>query len=77
MAQGLGLYMMVFNPEIIILGTLFYYSGDLLLEPVKHYLPRFTWPKMRNACQLVLPGLGSKVGELSGIAVAVYSETGS
>jgi glucokinase len=76
MAQGLGLYMMVFNPEIIVLGTLFHYSGDLLLKPVEHYLPRFTWPKMHDACKLVLPGLGSKVGELSGIAVAIYFETG-
>ncbi|MCF7853514.1 MAG: ROK family protein [Candidatus Pacebacteria bacterium] len=76
MAQGLGMYMMVFNPEKIILGTIFYYSGDMLMEPVRRYLPRFAWAKMRNGCRLELPALGSKLGELAGTAVALYARHG-
>jgi glucokinase len=72
MAQGIGLYMMVFNPELIILGTIFYYSGDLLLEPVRTLLPRFVWPQILNDCRLELPALGGQLGELAGIAVGLY-----
>lgn len=71
-AQGLGGYMMTFNPDLIILGTTFYYSGDVLLEPVKNYLPRFCWQGVIDDCEIKLPALGGKVGELSGIAVGLY-----
>ena len=73
MAQGLGLYLMVFNPELVLLGTIFYYSGDMLMKPVQHYLPRFTWPKMLDSCRFELPGLGHKrIGEMAGVSVALY-----
>mgnify|MGYP000046421579 CR=1 FL=1 len=71
-AHGISIQMMTFNPALIILGTTFYYSGNLLLEPVKKYLPRFCWHQMLDSCDIKLPGLGSQVGELSGIAVGLY-----
>ncbi|MFO7821784.1 MAG: ROK family protein [Lentisphaeria bacterium] len=72
MAQGIGIHMMTFNPELIILGTIFYYSGDTLMQPVKEKLDRFAWPQMRKNCQLELPALGKKIGEMAGVAVALY-----
>jgi glucokinase len=72
MAQGLGLYMMVFNPRLLIVGTTFIYAGDMLMDPVKRHLPRFVWPQMLNSCEIVLPKLGLQIGEMSGIAVALY-----
>lgn len=72
MAQGIGIQMMAFNPELIILGTIFYYSGDLLMKPVKKYLKQFAWPQMRQPCRLELPALGKHIGELAGVAVALY-----
>lgn len=71
-AQGIGVQMMTFNPALIILGTTFYYSGDLLLNPVKRYLPQFCWSQMLESCEIKLPELGSQVGEMSGIAVGLY-----
>jgi len=71
-AQGIAINMMTFNPALIILGTIFYYSGDMLMEPVKKYLPRFCWPQMLDNCEIKLPVLGSEVGELSGIAIGLY-----
>ena len=71
-AHGISIQMMTFNPALIILGTTFYYSGNLLLEPVKKYLPQFCWSQMLDSCDIKLPGLGSQVGELSGIAVGLY-----
>lgn len=72
LAQGIGIYMVTFNPELIVLGTLAYYSGDLLMEPVQRYLPRFAWPEFRNSCRLGITALGDKIGELAGISVALY-----
>ncbi len=72
MAQGLGMFMNTLNPELIILGTTFLYSGDMLMKPVMAYLPRFAWPQMINSCRFELPAMGSRIGELAGIAVALY-----
>ena len=73
MAQGLGQYMMIFNPEMIIVGTVFMHSGEMLMAPVKRLLPRFVWPGMMESCRLELPALGFRIGELAGVCVALYS----
>ncbi len=72
LAQGIGLYMMVFNPEMIVLGTVAWYSDDLMMVPVRHYLPRFAWKEMRAACRVEITALGDKIGELAGASVALY-----
>jgi glucokinase len=72
MAQGIGIQMMAFNPSKIILGTIFLYSGEMLMEPVRRYLPRFVWNDMSDVCTLEVSSLGSKIGELAGIATALY-----
>ena len=71
LAQGFGIYLMAYNPEVIVLGTVALYSGDLLLEPVRRYLPRFAWKQMREPCQIRVTGVGANLGELSGPAVAL------
>ncbi len=71
-AQALGALMMIFNPQMIIMGTLAYYSGDMLMNPVEKYLPRFAWPQLREACSLTTPKLGSQIGELAAVAPAFY-----
>ena len=72
LAQGLGIYLMSFNPEMIVLGTVAYYSGDLLLDPVRRHLPRFAWPEMRGPCRIAVAALGEKLGEMAGVSVALY-----
>ncbi len=72
-AQGIGALMMTFNPEIVILGTLAYYSGDMLLDPVRKQLPKFAWKQMREDCDITTPALGAKIGELAGVSIALYS----
>lgn len=72
MAQGLGIFMNTLNPEMIVLGTTFLYSGDMLMKPVMANLPRFAWPQMIASCRFELPAMGSRIGELAGVAVALY-----
>ncbi len=78
LAQGIGLCMATFNPEMIVLGTAAFYAGDFMLKPVLAHLPRFAWKEFRTACEVCLTALGPKVGELAGASVALngLAETG-
>lgn len=71
-AQGIGIQIMTFDPDVVVLGTLAMYSGDLLLDPVRHYVPRFAWKKMLDHCQIKVTALGKSIGELAGISVGLY-----
>lgn len=71
LAQGIGLCMVTFNPEQIILGTAAYYAGEFMMQPVRHYLPRFAWKEFRSCCEVRVSALGLRVGELAGASVAL------
>ena len=45
-AQAMGMFINIFNPEKIILGTLAWAVGDLYTDPIKKYLPQFCWAEM-------------------------------
>lgn len=70
-AQAVGSLINIFNPEKIIFGTLAEAAGDLFMNPVKYYLPRFCWEQMAGACTLGTSALGRKIGEYSAIAIAL------
>ncbi len=72
-AQAMGMLMNIFNPEVIALGTIALRTGDLFMKPLLERIGKYAWPQMRSACSVVTSKLGSKIGELSGIAVALYS----
>jgi glucokinase len=70
-AQGIGTFINIFNPEIIVLGTIAMAAGDLFLDPVKKYLPRFCWDEPMRNCELKVTALGRSIGEYSGFCVAL------
>ncbi len=70
LAQGIGIVLMAFNPEVVILGTMAMHAGPLLLDPLKQTLPRFAWKEALQACRIETSRL-EKISELSGVAVAV------
>ncbi|HBC87003.1 MAG TPA: hypothetical protein DCZ94_08625 [Lentisphaeria bacterium] len=70
-AQAIGIFANTFNPEMIVLGTVALHSKELLLDPVKRYLPLFCWKEMLQAMELRVTALGSHIGEYSGICVAL------
>ncbi len=71
-AQALGAYIMTFDPDAIVLGTLALYSGDMFMKPVREYLQDYAWNNMLSHCRLRISELGSNIGELAGVAVALY-----
>lgn len=72
-AQAIGIYLNVFNPAKIVLGTLAWAAGDLFMDPVRKYLPAYCWKQTLEACELTVSALGREIGEYSGIAIALNS----
>ena len=71
LAQGVGVVLMNFNPEALLLGTIAAHSGPLLLEPLQALLPRFAWPENIRGCRIEASVLGDRIGELSGLALGI------
>ena len=71
MAQGIGNLIMILNPDLIILGTIAIYEGDFLMKPLHEKLAKYTWKWPREACRIIPSRLGSKIGDLGALAVAV------
>ena len=69
-AQALGMFINIFNPQKIILGTLAWAVGELYTKPIMEYLPRFCWPQMKNDCEIVCSALKRDIGSYAGIAAA-------
>lgn len=70
-AQALGLFINSFNPEKIVLGTMAWAIGDLLVKPVLEKLPAFCWRELLDACDIVYSGLRREISSYAGIAAAL------
>ena len=70
LAQGIGIIIMVLNPDMVVLGTIACQTGDFLMIPLKERLCRFAWGTALNACRIETSALGASIGDLGAIAVA-------
>lgn len=70
---GIGLANMVniFNPQIIVLGGGVTKAGDLLIETIKQTVAERALKASAQDCQITFAELGSDVGVLGAIAVAL------
>ncbi len=70
-AQMFGMLINTFNPEKLVLGTFAYAIGDLFLDPIRKYLPRFAWKQMLDDCELVPSELERDIASCAGAAAAI------
>ncbi len=70
LAQGIGVVLMNFNPEAVILGTIAIHSGKTLLDPLMKQLPHFAWKENIRSCRIEASALGDTISELSALALA-------
>jgi len=70
-AQAIGLLLNIFNPDMIVLGTIAVHTGDLFMGPLMKHLPTYCWKEMLSSCQIKPSKLGAHIGEYSGIAIAL------
>ena len=77
-AQAFGMYINIFNPQKLVLGTLAWAVGDLYVKPILRYLPQFCWAEPLAACEIVPSELKRDIGYYAGVAAALnyLKETG-
>lgn len=61
------------NPAKIVIGGGVSKAGDLLLQPVKEYVQRFTFPRVADGLEVVLASLGNDAGVIGGAALAKHT----
>ena len=71
-AQAMGTLINTFNPKRLILGTLAWAIGDIYMDPIRKYLPRFCWQEMLKDCELVPSELRREISSYAGAAAALY-----
>jgi glucokinase len=70
-AQAFGMYVNIFNPQRLILGTLAWAVGDFYTDPIKKYLPQFCWKHILDECEIVPSELRRDIGYYAGVAAAL------
>jgi glucokinase len=70
-AQGIGVLVMVLNPDVVILGTIGIHAGEFVMAPIRDKLPKYTWKWPLERCSVVASSLGGKIGDLAALSVAI------
>ena len=70
-AQVFGMLLGIFNPERLVLGTFAWAIGDLFLDPIKKYLPKYAWKKTIEDCEIVPGELKREMAAYAGPAAAI------
>lgn len=72
LAHGVGLCLTALNPEVIVFGTIAHHAGPLFFKPLNEAVTKYTWAEMRDQCIFKTSELGTHIGELAGVATALY-----
>lgn len=73
LGHGLALLVDILNPERIVIGSIYGRQRALLEEPMLRVLQAEAQPHALAACAIVPAGLGERVGDYAGLAVAQLS----
>jgi glucokinase len=73
LGHGLAVLVDILNPECIILGGIYGRQQDLLEPAARAVLQAEAHPHALQACHVLPAGLGEKVGDFAGLAVALLA----
>ena len=68
---GLSVLIDILNPEVIIIGSIFSRSRNLLWEECKKVIDKEALPGAASVCKVVTSGLGEKIGDYAALSLAV------
>jgi len=71
LAQGVGILLMVFNPDVIILGTIASHLKELVMTPLRKALKNYAWSMPIEHCCIEESRLISQISQLSPLALAI------
>lgn len=71
LGQGLSILIDILNPEVIIIGSIFTRSQNLLWNSARKVLEKEALPRNLEVCAIVTSQLGEKIGDYASISVAM------
>lgn len=71
LGRGLSVVIDLLNPEMIVIGSIFTRSRNLLWEPAKREIEKEALSRAVNCCRVVPAGLGEKLGDYAAVATAL------
>ena len=74
LGRGLSILIDILNPELIILGSVFLRTQELLSPATLRVIEKEALFRSRRVCSVVPAGLGEEIGDYAALAVAAYEE---
>lgn len=71
LGKGLSIVIDLLNPELIVIGSVFTRSKDLLWDAAKKEIEKETLQLSASCCKVVPAALGEQIGDYAAIAVAL------
>lgn len=71
LGRGLSIIIDILNPELIVIGSVFTRSRDLLWETTKREIEKEALQPSANCCEVATAALGEQIGDYASIAVAL------
>jgi glucokinase len=71
LGMGLSMLIDILNPEIIVIGSIFSRSRDLLWPWAEEVIKKESLALSKKACKIVPAFLGDKIGDYASLAVAL------
>jgi len=72
LGQGLSVIVDVFNPEVIILGTIYVHNDELLYPHLIKVVKNESIERSLEICKIVPAQLGESIGDYSSVTTALY-----
>jgi len=71
LGRGLSLLIDILNPEVIVIGSVYARSENLLGEPAHRMVEGEALHLSRKVCRIVPAGLGERIGDIAALSVAM------
>lgn len=71
LGKGLSILIDILNPEVIVIGSIFARSHNLLWDPAKRVIEKEALGLSANCCRVVPAELGEHIGDYAAIATAL------
>lgn len=71
LGKGLSILIDILNPEVVVIGSIFARSHNLLWEPAKKEIDKEALGIAANCCKVVPAMLGEQIGDYAAIATAL------
>jgi len=74
LGQALSILIDILNPEIIVLGSIYERSGELLSPSMYEVIEREALEISRKGCRIVQAKLGDQIGDYAALSVAILED---